>query len=184
MSADALSSVTATPESATADVTSVLRCLMPELLAYFVRRLENSEDAADAVSETMLVLWRRRAMIAGRSEDVRRYAYGVARMVLATARRGRLRRRALADRLAIELAGVLAVPVPGYVRDEELHAALASLPGRDRELVMLVAWEGFGVAEAGALLGVRPDAARTRYSRARARLRAALSSPGIDPRPH
>jgi len=148
----------------------VLRALMPELLAYFVRRLDDREDAADALSETLLRLWRRRSALPEDEEDRRRYAYGVARNVLAAARRGRLRRREVSDRLHLELVEQVA-PEP---LDPDLRAALAALPERDRELVLLVAWEGFGVAEAGALLGVRPDAARARYSRARARLRAAL----------
>lgn len=146
------------------------RALMPELLAYFVRRLDEHEDAADALSETLLALWRRRSALPEAEEDRRRYAYGVARKVLAAARRGRLRRREISDRLHLELVDRVA-PEP---LDPDLRTALATLPEHDRELVLLVAWEGFGVAEAGAVLGLRPDASRARYSRARARLRAAL----------
>jgi len=149
---------------------AVLRALMPDLLAYFVRRLDDNEDSADALSETLLVLWRRRSALPEGEEDRRRYAFGVARKVLAAARRGRLRRRELSDRLHLELVERVAPPPV----DPDLRSALAALPDRDRELVLLVAWEGFGVAEAGALIGLRPDAARARYSRARARLRAAL----------
>ncbi|WP_374100546.1 sigma factor-like helix-turn-helix DNA-binding protein [Pseudarthrobacter sp. PvP004] len=39
-------------------------------------------------------------------------------------------------------------------------------------------WDGFGVAEAGALLGLSATAARTRYSRARKHLRASMASNG------
>jgi len=83
-----------------------------------------------------------------------------------------MRRFALAQRLRDELRAAPSAVVP---EDAQLGTALAALGEKDRELVLLVAWEGFGVAEAGAVLGLRPDAARQRYSRARGRLRATLS---------
>ncbi len=165
-----MSDETTTVRADEALLDAVLRALMPELLAYFVRRLDDREDAADALSETLLVLWRRRSALPEAEEDRRRYAYGVARNVLAASRRGRLRRREISDRLHLELVDRVA-PEP---LDPDLRTALASLPEHDRELVLLVAWEGFGVADAGALLGLRAEAARARYSRARGRLRAAL----------
>lgn len=146
-----------------------IRDLMPDLLAYFVRRMDNREDAADALSETLIVLWRKQRSLPGDELGRRRYAFGVARNVLAAARRGRLKHREIAVALRAELLTAAEPPV-----DVGLESALAALPDRDRELVLLVAWEGFGVAEAGGVLGLRPDAARARYSRARARLRAEL----------
>ena len=147
-----------------------LRDLMPDLLRYFVRRLDDREDAADALSETLIVLWRKQRSLPTDEEGIRRYAFGVARNVLAAARRGRVKHRVIADALALELAVASDVDT-----DPDLEAALQKLPERDRELVLLVAWEGFGVAEAGAVLGLKPDAARARYSRARARLREILA---------
>lgn len=151
----------------------VVRPMIPDLFAYLVRRLDSVEDAADALSETLLVLWRRRALFLAQVEP-RRYAYGVARRSASQARRAQNRRRALAARLAQEPT-VAAEPSPS-TQDEQLAAALLKLPNRDRELVLLVAWEGLGVAEAGAVLGLRPEASRARYSRARARLRESLSA--------
>jgi RNA polymerase sigma-70 factor (ECF subfamily) len=158
--------------SASFDAT--LRELLPDLLAYFGRRLDSPDDAADALGETLLALWRKRQAAPEDPERARQYSFGIARNVLAAARRGRLRRRALADRLAEDLAVAWAEAPPSG--DPELPAALAELSERDRELLLLVAWEGFGVAEAGAVLGLRPDAARQRYSRARARLRERLTA--------
>lgn len=146
-----------------------IRDLMPDLLGYFVRRLDDREDAADALSETLIVIWRKQRSLPADAEGRRRYAFGVARKVLAAARRGRLKHRDIAEALRLELAVSPANPA-----DVELDAALGALSERDRELVLLVAWEGFGVAEAGSVLGLGPEAARARYSRARARLRTAL----------
>jgi len=164
---------TPAPGTETIHFKHAVRELMPELLRYFLRRLEDREDAADALSETLLVLWRQNRHVPADDEGLRRWAFGIARKVLSTARRGKLRRLELSDRLRRELA-VDSSATQFTNIDDELRSALEQLSMADRELVLLVAWEGFGVAEAGAVLGLRPDAARARYSRARARLRALL----------
>lgn len=161
------------PESVEANIEALLTDVTPDLLAYFTSRLDNREDAADAVVNTLLTLWRKAKSIPGDHEDARRYAFGVARKVLATARRGTARRTALADRLR-RFVHETAVHDPAP--DLQLRDALGRLTERDRELVLLVAWEGFTVADAGRVLKLRPDAARARYSRARAKLRRYLST--------
>lgn len=70
------------------------------------------------------------------------------------------------------MVSVTASPQP----DAELDQALATLALKDRELVVLIAWEGLSVQAAGALQGLSPEAARKRYSRARLALRAALGT--------
>jgi RNA polymerase sigma factor (sigma-70 family) len=50
-----------------------------------------------------------------------------------------------------------------------LQAALADLSESDRELLLVVAWEGLTHTEAAAALGISPGAARTRLHRARRR---------------
>lgn len=143
----------------------------PTLLKYFVRRVVVREDAADLLGETLLTLWRRAVDVPVTDEAARMWLFGVARRVLATHRRGRHRRCALAERLRAELAvtGATGDPVAEHVR-----AAVRALPERDRELVGLIHWEGFGPAEAAAILGIRPGTARMRYQRARERLATAL----------
>jgi len=55
-----------------------------------------------------------------------------------------------------------------------LRAALGGLSESDRELLLLVAWEGLTHAEAAAALGIGPVAARSRLHRARMRALKAL----------
>lgn len=162
-----------------AGLSPLLRELMPELLRYFGRRVPSAEEAADCLGETMIVLWRRREAVPLEREPARRYAYGVAANVLRESQRGRARQFALAERLVAEYD----ITRDGVVEadaDSDLTRALSSLRPLDRELVLLVAWEGFGVGEAGAVLGLSDQASRARYSRARARLRRSLASPGDD----
>lgn len=161
------------PDSSRADLALALAEMLPELTGYFLRRLGDRDDAADAAADTVLILLAKSGRIPSEPERLRQYAYGVARKVLARARRGRVRSSALAERLRQELTEE--APVPARF-DEELERELGRLPERDRELLLLIAWEGFGVAEAGAVLGLRPAAARQRYSRVRAALRGRLGS--------
>src|SRR3954467_1347408 len=69
------------------DLDPIIRGLMPDLLSYFLGRLGNREDAADALSETMVVLWRKRSHLPSDPTDVRRWAFGVARLVTLSMRR-------------------------------------------------------------------------------------------------
>ncbi len=142
--------------------------LIPLLLRYFARRVSETDDAADCTSETLVVLWRHRSRLPSEPDEHRAWAYGIARRVLANHRRGR-GRRAVADEALRAAAAVPVAPVP----DEAFIAveALALLPARDQELIRLVVWEELSVADAGRVLAIRPGAARTRYSRAMARLR-------------
>ena len=118
-----------------------------DLLAYFERRVASREDAADLLGEALLVAWRRAAVVPGDPQGARLWLFGVARNVLANHQRGVRRRLAMADRL----------------RGDDM-----------RELVTLVHWDGFGIAEAGQILGIGASTARSRYARARERLTAEL----------
>lgn len=151
------------------------------LLAYALRRCAEPADAADVVAETMLVAWRRLDQIPGEGQE-RAWLFGVARKVLANQRRGRLRQHALADRLRQELAVTDSAPVLAPV-PVGLASALASLSENDRELLLLLAWDGLGHDETAIALGISPGALRVRLHRARRRLSEALGSPAPHPTP-
>lgn len=164
-------SVETAPLPVTTGFEASIAPLMQPLLAYFARRVEPREESADCLSETLVVLWRRRESLPASPDELRAFAFGVAKGVLANHVRGRIRQGALGDRVRDEVR----VSAPSVV-DEAVADALHSLREKDRELVQLIVWDGFGVAEAGALLGVRAGAARTRYARAKERLRVILAT--------
>ena len=85
--------------------------------------------------------------------------------------RGIRRRLRLADRLRQELERTPPVPPPSPAV-VDLRKALQRLNDTDRDLVTLIAWDGLTVAEASAVLGLSPAAARSRLSRARSKLRS------------
>ncbi|MCW2543620.1 MAG: putative polymerase subfamily sigma factor [Frankiales bacterium] len=59
-------------------------------------------------------------------------------------------------------------------RRQELRTALDALTDAERELLLLVAWDGLTPTEAAEALGLTPVAARSRLHRARSRAQAAL----------
>jgi RNA polymerase sigma factor (sigma-70 family) len=76
-------------------------------------------------------------------------------------------RRALAPAPSIDPAALAEV-------NDELGRALASLPIRLREAVVLVEWMGLDMKEAARILGIEAVSVRVRLSRARASLREHL----------
>ncbi|WP_369371506.1 RNA polymerase sigma factor [Promicromonospora sp. Populi] len=146
------------------------------LLAYAVRRVAEPADAADVVAESFLVAWRRIEDVPS-GDDTRPWMFGVARRVLANARRGDRRRLALADRLRDHLTDV--VPPPDDA-GSDVERALARLSDDDQELLRLVAWEELARDEIALVLDISRTAVRVRLHRARRRLAdqlAALEEP-------
>lgn len=149
------------------------------LLAYFIRRVPNREDAADLLGETLLALARRPDRIPDDLEGARRWAFGIARTVLRAGRRSfgiRTARDAAAAEHLRDVALGRIREVGGQVDTEQraVREAMRTLPERDRELLMLVHWEGFSIEEAAALVGIPGSTARTRLARARQALAARL----------
>jgi RNA polymerase sigma-70 factor (ECF subfamily) len=150
------------------------------ILGYALRRTDCGENAADVVAETFLIAWRRIDEVPA-GEQARLWLYGVARRVLANHHRGERRKSELSERLRGELAVVHRDPeYPGQLAD--IAAAFRALPGADRELLALVAWEGLGNAEIAAVLGCSANAVRIRLHRARAKFARAVDQHSEQPR--
>ncbi len=152
------------------------------LLAYALRRVDQPDDAADIVAETFLVAWRRIRDLPP-DDEIRLWLYGVARRVLANHHRGGVRRVRLGERLRQRIiAEVGADPGTEVPQRMTVQAALNRLGEPDREIVMLTVWEGLPPREVAEVMGMSPNAVRSRLSRARARLRELigddLSAPG------
>lgn len=138
-----------------------------EAVLAYARRRAPASVADDAAAETFAIAWRNADKI---PREPLPYLLGIARRVLATQRRASERRERLSNRLARNLVATS----PDDQLGEALVAALNALPDRDREVVLLIAWEGLTAREAAAVIGVSPAAVYVRLHRARRRLRAAL----------
>jgi RNA polymerase sigma factor (sigma-70 family) len=148
-----------------------------DLLAYLVRRSQSAEDAADVLAETYLIAWQKLDAIPT-GERARLWLFGVARNLLMKGATRRRSRHALVERLAGELRS--AHPPQDRVEDERsiaLRVALAALPQREREIVLLTAWEGLTPKQIAAVTGTPVNVVRVRLHRARARLKRELAPP-------
>jgi RNA polymerase sigma factor (sigma-70 family) len=138
--------------------------------AYVARRSSTASVVDDVLSETFLVAWRR---IGSVPADGLPWLLGVARRVLANQRRGEVRRGALVQLLASTLPRSPIAEPTGEVFGE-LGDAIAALSPRDREALLLVAWEGLDPQRAARVVGCAPAAFRARLYRARRQVVAQL----------
>ena len=151
-----------------AELEALWRAWHRHVLAYALRRTDPAM-AEEVVADTFAIAWRRMDEL---PDQPLPWLLGVARRVLANLRRGERRRGALLDRLRREPPPVSQA---GLGERGEVLAALASLPERDREALLLHAWEGLDHAGAGTVIGCSPEAFAVRLHRARKRFERALA---------
>lgn len=162
-----------------AALTNALSVNASDLLAYFERRTDPRADAADHLSETMIVAWKRIDRLPSDETEARKWLFGIASKVLLSSHRTRQRRSAALDRLRDEVSRKRLV-TPGEVElleeAEQVRAAIARLPRPLQELVRLVHWDGFSLVDAADVTGISASTARSRYARARELLRETLGT--------
>lgn len=138
----------------------------------YVRRRVNSQDADDVVAEVFVIAWRR---LGDLPEDPLPWLLGVARRVMANRWRGATRAAALRDRMRFERPTL--EPSPSMTPEpREVLRALGAMREKDRETLLLVAWEGLTPAQAAKVLRVSPNTFSARLSRARRRFERALAA--------
>jgi RNA polymerase sigma factor (sigma-70 family) len=159
----------ADPSSDAAWFTSVVRDHSVALVRYFARRGPR-QDAEDLAAEVLATAWRRRADVP--LEAVLPWLYRTAGFILAN------HRRKLIDLPVDEVpetgtARISENPELSVLFDAELRGALASVGGRDCQILLLHAWEGLDGEELAQVLGISRSGADAALSRARKRLREA-----------
>ncbi|HEY0951204.1 sigma-70 family RNA polymerase sigma factor [Nocardioides sp.] len=132
-----------------------------EPLRRFLARRTDPATAEDVLAETMLVCWRRAEDL---PEEPLPWAYAVARNCLRNAERAARRQQRVAARLMAQPAD--AEPP----EDPALHEALDTLRPEEAELLRLWAWEQLTPAEIALVLGITPNAASIRLTRAKQKL--------------
>jgi RNA polymerase sigma factor (sigma-70 family) len=154
----------------------------PFIHRYAARRI--GHDAADdLVAETFLAAFGKRLGYDREHPDALPWLYGIATKLVGQHRREEHRQYRIlqaavpdpdlpghADRVA---ADETARSVRGH-----LAAAIAGLPDHDRDVLILVAWEQLSYDEAARALVIPVGTVRSRLSRARSRIRAALATAG------
>ncbi len=143
--------------------TSEVATHLDAVYRYFLRRAPR-QDAEDLTADVFAIAWRRRDDVPGGA--ILPWLYRTAGYVLANHRR---RARSIPLHLADE--PVDADHATRIADRDELMRALAGLPERDRDILLLHAWEGLDGTELGDALGISRSGAQAALSRARARLR-------------
>ncbi|NNU27134.1 sigma-70 family RNA polymerase sigma factor [Isoptericola sp. JC619] len=142
--------------------------------AYLLRHTD-PDTAQDLLSETFLVAWRR-------VDDVPEHALPwllvVARNLRRSTARAQVRRRELDTELTRLQAAAPADDTPEHLATERdtLLRGLAALTDREREAILLVAWDGLSPTQAADVAGCSTTALHVRLHRARRRLKAATDS--------
>jgi RNA polymerase sigma factor (sigma-70 family) len=142
---------------------------------YAARRVA-PEAIQDVVSETFLTAWRRYADLDGEPLP---WLLGIARRTAANHRRSGSRRAALRERLSAERQQCSYEPLDD--RDPRLANALATLSERDREALLLVAWDGLEHRVAASVMGCSTGAFTVRLHRARRKLERVLECDQTSP---
>ena len=104
----------------------------------------------------------------------RMWLFTITRNTLLNARRATRRRLAATDRLRHELEQFSTALAGDSADAIDVRGAVARLSREQRELVELVHWDGFSVADAAQIMGVSASTARSRYAAAKDRLRVIL----------
>lgn len=151
-------------------VAAALHANSADLLRFLQRRV--GDDAPDVLGETMLVAWRRAGDMPSDAAGARMWLFGVARMSVLGHRRDASRRLRLAERLH---GLVEPVEWPDDDIAIDVRRAIESLPADQAELVRLVHWEGFSLADAAQVMGLNASTARGRYQKAREELTRLLA---------
>ena len=157
-------------------ISVVVESHAPDLLAYFLRRVETAEDSADLLGEALLVIWRRAASIPTDDQEARMWMFGIARNLVMTHGRTTRRRSALQDKLRSQLREQAeATPADNL----DVRALLSRLSETDQEIIRLTYWDGFTQKQAAHMLGMPEGTLRSRHHRARESLRRMLTDAGL-----
>jgi RNA polymerase sigma-70 factor (ECF subfamily) len=142
----------------------------PRVLDYARHRGATLAEAEDIVSEVFIVLTRR---LDDAPDEILPWLYGVARKVLGNQVRSKRRRVALTRRIEQEVSW-LHPDSPDALfagsSDAVIGRALSMLPDRDREVLILVAWDDLSYRQAAESLGCTSAAFAQMLRRARQRM--------------
>lgn len=140
------------------------------VLAFALRRVA-AHDAEDVVAETFLVAWRRLESLPAEPLP---WLLGIARKVIATRQRGNRRLSNLYTRLHERRSRHQ--PTYDLGNRADLARAFNSLSDKDREVLMLIGWDGLTVTQAAEVLACSPQSLSVRLHRARKRLEARMET--------
>jgi RNA polymerase sigma factor (sigma-70 family) len=148
------------------------------LYRYAAKRL-GPEPAEDLVGETFLVAFSRRKSYDLSCPDARPWLFGILTKLISRHHRTEGARYRAFQRAPVDLdvespADRVAAGVTAQAAGPGLAVALAALPAKDRDVLLLIAWGDLTYEEAARALGIPIGTVRSRLNRGRRKIRAAL----------
>ena len=150
---------------------------------FVARRVSDPHLAADLTADVFLAAIEAAGTYRSDRGSPAGWLVGVARNVMAA----EFRRQSRQQQLHRRISGRRLLDADSLNRIEEridaeretrrLYVAISALRERDRALIELVAIDGLSVAEAAAVLGVKPATARVRLHRSRRHIQSQLQLP-------
>ncbi len=147
------------------------RSTAQDLLAFITRRTSDPAEATDVLAEVYIVAWRRIEKLPAGSE-ARLWLFGVARNLLMKSSQQRQSHQAIVHDLTEELARLAPYRTesPDGVLTETMRSCLQKLPRKQREVLLLTAWEGLKPREIAKVTGSSANVVRVRLHHARQQL--------------
>lgn len=146
-----------------------------DLFAYAERRVMPREDAADVLSDAMLIAWRKVDQLPADPQRARMWLFVIVKNTLLNHRRSTDAHDAAVEKLRALVRLRARRDESERVETElRVRAVLATLPAELAELVRLIIGDGFRIDEAAELMRIPASTARSRYARARELLAEAL----------
>lgn len=146
----------------------------PALRRYAHHRGLSGPDADDLVAEVLTIAWRR--LDAVPTDDALPWLFAVARNVRRNDLRKTRRLRLLGERVQRSRDLTTAAYEPADLDGAHIRAALAALRDDERELLLLIGWDGLTPMQAASVLGCSANTLRVRLHRARNRFAAQLDA--------
>ncbi len=153
----------------------------------YLERRVGRDGADELAAEVFRIAFERRARFRALHESVLPWLYGLATNLMLKRWRGERRHLRALARASTEWRAVLDdlegvdERVAAQALGGRLLDALASLPDRDRDVLVLFAWEEFSYEEISAALDIPVGTVRSRLNRARRTLRELLTDIGNEP---
>ncbi|SFB62230.1 RNA polymerase sigma-70 factor, ECF subfamily [Amycolatopsis marina] len=157
----------------------------PHIHRYLARRL-GRQVADDLLAETFLTAFRKRAGYDLSRPDARPWLYGIATNLVSGHRRAEQREYRLRSMTAVQSdvdchADRVAAQVTAQAMTRLLATAMAELSDGDRDVLVLIAWEGLAYDEVASSLDIPVGTVRSRLNRARRKVRLVLDTPETNP---
>jgi RNA polymerase sigma factor (sigma-70 family) len=167
-------------ERRTTDLTTLVETLHPQCFGWALACCDNRrEDAEDVLQDVYAGVLDHKLRFDGRS-SLKTWLFGVIRQKAI----GRIRKERLREFLGIRNVARIDTPAPSSLPDDDAVAsdqraltrrALAQLPRRQREIMMLVFYHDMTIVESARAMEVSLGSARTHYDRGKKRLAVLLS---------